>query len=70
MRAFSPSLVLDSEMPDFKHAALGLANVTSAFQLTSRKEPWEVLCQLEDEKFKVKLKRKCMALYATPTRHD
>ncbi len=54
----------------FKHAALGLADVTSAFQLTSRKDPWEVLCQLEDYQFEVKLKRKCMALYATPTRRD
>ena len=65
-----PGLVL--EMPEFKHAALGLADVTSAFQLTCRKEPWEVLRQLrvEDYQFKVKLKRKCMALYATPTRHD
>jgi hypothetical protein len=65
-----PGLVL--EMPEFKHAALGRADVTSAFQLTSRKEPWEVLRQLEDYQFKVKRKRKCMALYATrtPTRHD
>jgi hypothetical protein len=53
-------------MPHFQ----GPADVTSAFQLTTRKEPWEVLRQLEDYQLKVKRKRRCMALYATPTRHD
>jgi hypothetical protein len=53
------------EMLEFKNAALGLADVTSAFQLISRKVLWKVLCQLEDSQFKVRLKRKFMALYAT-----
>ena len=43
------------EMPEFKNAALGLADVTSAFQLISRKALWEVLCALEDSRIKVRL---------------
>ena len=39
-----PAIVL--EMPKFKNAALGLADVTSAFQLISRKALWKVLCAL------------------------
>ncbi len=61
-----PAIVL--EMPKFENAALGLADVTSAFQLISRKALWEVLCQcaLEDSRTKVKLrvKRKLLALYS------
>ncbi len=40
-----PAIVL--EMPKFENAALGLADVTSAFQLISRKALWEVLCALQ-----------------------
>ena len=57
-----PAIVL--EMPQFENAALGLADVTSAFQLISRKALWEVLCALEDSRTKVKLKRKFLALYS------
>ena len=46
-----PAIVL--EMPKFENAALGLADVTSAFQLISRKALWEVLCALEDNQIKV-----------------
>jgi hypothetical protein len=57
-----PAIVL--EMPKFENAALGLADVTSAFQLISRKALWEVLCELEDGRIKVKLQRKFLALYS------
>ena len=57
-----PAIVL--EMPKFENAALGLADVTSAFQLISRKALWEVLCALEDNQIKVKLQRKFLALYS------
>ena len=57
-----PGIIL--EMPEFKNAALGLADVTSAFQLISRKALWEVLCALEDSRIKVRLQRKFLALYA------
>jgi hypothetical protein len=57
-----PAIVL--EMPKFENAALGLADVTSAFQLISRKALWEVLCALEDSRTKVKLQRKFLALYS------
>jgi hypothetical protein len=57
-----PALIL--EMPKFENAALGLADVTSAFQLISRKALWEVLCALEDGRTKVKLQRKFLALYS------
>ena len=47
-----------------QHLAL---RMSSAFQLISRKVLWKVtvLCQLEDNQFKVRLKRKFLALYAT-----
>jgi hypothetical protein len=51
-------------MPKFENAALGLADVTSAFQLISRKALWKVLCALEDSRTKVKLQRKFLALYS------
>ena len=57
-----PAIVL--EMPKFENAALGLADVTSAFQLISRRALWEVLCALEDSPTKVKLQRKFLALYS------
>jgi hypothetical protein len=57
-----PAIVL--EMPKFENAALGLADVTSAFQLISRKALWEVLCALEDSRNKVRLQRKFLALYS------
>ena len=57
-----PGIVL--EMPKYENAALGLADVTSAFQLISRKALWEVLCALEDSQIKVKLQRKFLALYS------
>jgi len=57
-----PAIIL--EMPKFKNAALGLADVTSAFQLISRKALWKVLCALEDGQIKVKLQRKFLALYS------
>ena len=46
------------EMPEFKNAALGLADVpvTSAFQLVSRKALWEVLCALEDSPSRIRVK--------------
>ena len=60
-----PAIVL--EMPKFENAALGLADVTSAFQLISRKALWQVLCALEDGQIKVKLQRKFLALYSGRT---
>jgi hypothetical protein len=57
-----PAIVL--EMSKFENAALGLADVASAFQLISRKALWEVLCALEDSRTKVKLQRKFLALYS------
>jgi hypothetical protein len=57
-----PAIVL--EMPKFENAALGLADVTTAFQLISRKALWEVLCALEDSRNKVRLQRKLLALYS------
>ena len=51
-------------MPKFENAALGLADVTSAFQLISRKALLKVLCALEDGQIKVKLQRKFLALYS------
>jgi hypothetical protein len=57
-----PAIVL--EMPKFENAALGLADVTTAFQLISRKALWEVLCSLEDSRNKVRLQRKFLALYS------
>ncbi len=60
----APAIVL--EMPKLENAALGLADVTSAFQLISqaRKALWGVLCALEDCRIKVKLQRKFLALYS------
>ena len=57
-----PAIVL--EMPKFENAALGLADVTTAFQLISRKALWDVLCSLEDSRNKVRLQRKFLALYS------
>ena len=59
-----PASAIILEMPKFKNAALGLADVTLAFQLISRKALWKVLCALEDGQIRVKLQRKFLALYS------